>query len=81
MSKELEHATDLTGLLEEPNFLDVFCGGCKLAPDLYFEECSAGGDPRSEHCPRRSWFLSIEETLKGAQEDIIIDMRDAGCVA
>ena len=81
MSKELEHATDLTGLLEEPNFLEAFCGGCKLAPDLYFETCSAGGDPMSEHCPRRRCFFSIKETLKDAQEEIISDMRNAGCVA
>ena len=81
MSKELERATDLTGLLEEPRFQDAFCGGCRLHPKLYFEECPASFDPRDRACPRRVWFLSIERTLESAQEDIMCDMKEAGCVA
>lgn len=81
MSKELERATDLTGLLEEPCFMAAFCGGCRVAPKAPWEDCPALGDPRDEDCIRRRYFLSIEKTLEGAQTDIIIDMQDAGCVA
>lgn len=76
-----DSATDLTGLLEEPRFMKVFCGGCPYAPKYYFEDCQAGGDPRDDDCYRRRHFLSIEKTLEGAQEDIIIDLKEAGCVA
>ena len=81
MSKELERVTDLTGLLEEPRFLNAFCGGCRAAPKEYWDDCPALGDPEDKRCVRRRYFLSIKETLNGAQEDILIDMQDAGCVA
>ena len=81
MSKELELATDLTGLLEDERFLAAFCGGCPYMPKLYFEECPVCFDPEARDCPRRRLYQSIKETLKGAEEDIVIDMRQAGCIA
>ena len=81
MSKELERAADLSPFLEDSIFLGAFCGGCPLAPKLYFEECPAGGDPRDRDCPRRWCFHEIERIIEGAQTDIVITMREAGCVA
>lgn len=76
---ELERATDLTGLLEDDDFLRAFCHGCKLMPKNYFDECPAGFDIEDKMCARRCLMKSIKETLNGAQEEIMSDMRYAGC--
>ena len=76
---ELERATDLTGLLEDDDFLRAFCHGCELMPKNYFDECPAGFDIEDAMCARRCLLKSIRETLQGAQEEIMSDMRYAGC--
>lgn len=76
----LERAVDLSGLLEEPQFLEAFCGGCPQAPRYFFEDCPTGGDPADERCWRRRAFLIIDEALDKAEELIIDTMRGAGCV-
>lgn len=77
----LARASDVTGLLEDPRFLDAFCGGCRVAPRAPWEDCPAGGDPRDDDCPRRRAFADIEVRLEEISREIAERLEDAGCVA
>lgn len=77
----LARASDVTGILEDPRFLDAFCGGCRVAPRAPWEDCPAGGDPRDEDCIRKRAFAEIEELLEDAGKDIAAIMEAEGCIA
>ena len=77
----IEKAVDLSRLLDDDRFQNAFCGGCACRPKLYFEECPAGFDPESRKCLRYWAFKSIKESLQAAEDEIISEMRTAGCIA
>ncbi len=77
----LERAVDLGFLFEHERFLDAFCGGCPCAPERYFDECQAMNDPACPTCARHKLFERIEKVIDKAEEEIVDDMREEGCVA
>lgn len=79
--KDLERVADLSGLLEEPEFLGAFCAGCRARPREPWAGCAADGDPESEYCVRRRVWAEIQDALEGARQDIAMALEDAGCWA
>lgn len=69
--RDLREGLDLTGLLEETAFWDVFCFGCKAVDAR--GECLAC-DGWDERCPRHRELIEIQEILFGAKEDIWLTM-------